>query len=61
MPPPLSARPRNTGTGYPKASPGAVVLALNSLVDAGEATQVADKPATYQATRTAPTDATPPA
>jgi hypothetical protein len=36
------------GKGYPKASPGAVVLALNTLADGGQAKQVSDKPATYQ-------------
>jgi hypothetical protein len=36
------------GKNYPKASPGAVVLALDALCDTGAATKVADKPATYQ-------------
>ena len=36
------------GKGYPNASPGAVVLALNTLAGNGTAKQVSDKPATYQ-------------
>jgi hypothetical protein len=36
------------GRNYPKASPGAVVLALDALADGGKATKVSDRPATYQ-------------
>ena len=36
------------GHNYPKASPGAVVLACDRLVDRGNATKVSEKPATYQ-------------
>jgi len=36
------------GRNYPKASPGATVLALDALADGGNATKISDKPATYQ-------------
>ncbi|ROO63009.1 hypothetical protein EDC02_5019 [Micromonospora sp. Llam0] len=36
------------GHTYPKASPGAVVLACDRLVDQGDAHKVVEKPATYQ-------------
>ncbi|TQS42833.1 hypothetical protein [Cryptosporangium phraense] len=36
------------GLGLPPASPGAVVLALDRLVDAGRAVQTLARPATYQ-------------
>ena len=36
------------GHPYPKASPGAVVLACDRLVDRGNLTKVSEKPATYQ-------------
>ncbi|GLI00691.1 winged helix-turn-helix domain-containing protein [Phytohabitans aurantiacus] len=42
------------GHTYPKASPGAVVLACDRLVDGGNATKVLEKPATYQLAATQP-------
>jgi hypothetical protein len=36
------------GHQYPNASPGAVVLACDRLVDRGDAAKVVEKPATYQ-------------
>lgn len=43
------------GHDYPKASPGAVVLACDRLVDRGDATKVVEKPAAYQFATAQPT------
>lgn len=45
------------GNGYPAASPGAVVLALNKLVDQGQARQVTEQPASYQSANQATAEA----